>query len=127
MRQPWEGKYGLALVTSGGDGCEEVERYLLRFLRAMGCWTVGSLGAEAFRLEDDCARESCFEASRQLGIRLVEAIRGQETFPDQRNEKDVFGDRMKRLVRSRKDKWLFEYEHWASLGWGDRPAPRTDG
>mgnify|MGYP001164243381 FL=1 len=120
--QAWEGKYGLAVVTSGGGGCEEVERYLLRFMRAMGCWTVGSIGAEAFRLADDCAREGCFEAARQLGVRMVEAIRGKETFPDQQAEKDAFHDRMSRLVRSRKDEWPFEHEHWQSQGWLDQAA-----
>jgi len=56
----WDGKYGVAVVTSGRGGHEQVGCYLLRFLRSMGCWTVGSVGAESFRLADDGAREDCF-------------------------------------------------------------------
>ena len=50
--QAMEGKYGAAVVTSGGAESPEVENYMLRFLRAMGCWTVGSVGAEGWKLTD---------------------------------------------------------------------------
>jgi len=45
MRQPWDGKYGVAVMTSGGTDCRNVEGYLLSFMQSMGCWTVGSVSA----------------------------------------------------------------------------------
>ncbi len=42
--QSLEGKYGAAVVTSGGPGSADVEQYLLHFLRSLGYATVGSVG-----------------------------------------------------------------------------------
>jgi len=123
-RNAWDGKYGVAVVTSGGGGQEQVERYLLRFLRAMGCWTVGSVGAEAFRLADDRAREGCFQAARELGRRLVQSIRNREVFPDQQPEKEAFRERMRRLVETNKDEWTFEYEYRQKRDNADEAAGR---
>ena len=73
--QAMEGKYGAAVVTSGGSGSDEVEGYLLRFLRALGCWTVGSVAAEAGEIEGKSGQGGRFGEARDLGARMVEAIR----------------------------------------------------
>jgi multimeric flavodoxin WrbA len=113
--QAMEGKYGAAVVTSGGGG-EEVEAYLLRFLRALGCRTVGGVTAEARQLEDERTRgPKCGEAAI-LGARLVEAIRTRAKFPEQDNERAAFSRRMKELVGFRKDEWPYEYNYWKSHG-----------
>ena len=114
--QAMEGKYGAAVVTSGGSGGEEVENYLLRFLRALGCWTVGSVSAEARQLEDERTRGPKYGEAAVLGARLVEAIRARAAFPDQENERHAFFQRMKELVGFRKDEWPYEYKYWKSLG-----------
>jgi len=124
-RNAWDGKYGLVVVTSGGGGEEQVERYLLRFLRAMGCWTVGSVGAEALRLADDGAREDGFQAARELGRRLVQSIRNREVFPDQQPEREAFRNRMRRLVEGNKGEWTFEYEYWQRRDKADDVADRA--
>lgn len=115
--QAWEGKYGAAVVTSGGPGSDEVERYMLRFLRAMGCWTVGSVGTEAFRLTEPKEREGRLASARQLGGRLAAAIEGKAPFADQEAEKAAFRERMKQLVTMRRKEWVFEYEYWKEKGW----------
>jgi multimeric flavodoxin WrbA len=114
--QGLEGKYAAAVVTSGGAGGDEVERYMLRFLRALGCWTVGSVGAQGWQLAQDPARAKCFGAAADLGRRLVACIKKKETFPDQVPERAAFAERMKQLVTMRKDAWTFEYEYWKSHG-----------
>ena len=79
--QAMEGKYGAAVVTSGGSGGEEVEAYLLRFLRALGCRTVGGVTAEARQLEDESTRGPKYGEAAILGARLVEAIRTRANVP----------------------------------------------
>jgi multimeric flavodoxin WrbA len=114
--QAMEGKYGAAVVTSGGSESEEVETYILRFLRAMGCWTVGSVGSEGWKLANPATAAPVLEAAADLGTRLVEAIEKKETYPDQIAARRAFFDRMKALVTMRKADWPFEYDHWRSLG-----------
>jgi multimeric flavodoxin WrbA len=113
--QAWEGKCGAAVVTSGGGGAEEVEAYRLRFLRAMGCRTVGSVSAQARQLEGDAAGQ-CTQAAGRLGANLVESIRSKRAFPEQAAERQAFVNRMKQLVTMQKDIWPYEYEYWKSHG-----------
>jgi multimeric flavodoxin WrbA len=114
--QALEGKYGAAVVTSGGPGSPEVEHYMLRFLRALGLWTVGSVGAEAAQLFQEPSKARCAAEAADLGRRLVESIRQTRTFPEQDAERAAFAERMKQLVTFRKDAWPFEYEAWKSTG-----------
>ena len=114
--QMFEGKYGAAVVTSGGGGGDEVERYLLRFLRTLGCWTVGSVLAETRQLTDPAAKAERLKAAESLGRRLVEAAEKRETFPDQVQDRAAFAGRMKQLVTAMKEVWSFEYEHWKAAG-----------
>ena len=110
-------KYSVAVVTSGGGGCKEVEDYMLAFLRHMGSWTVGSTGATAAMLQSPPERARALEAAGGLGKTLVQAIRQRRTYPDQLADQNAFAQRMKQLVEFRKDLWAYEYEYWKSRGW----------
>ena len=114
--QTWDGKHGAAVVTSGGSGGEEVQAYLLRFLRGMGCWTVGSVGAESRQLADATAAAEVLQDARGLGGRLAEAARIKLTVPGQADERRAFAERMRHLVTSMKDVWPYEYEYWRARG-----------
>lgn len=114
--QIMQGKYGAAVVTAGGGGYEEVEAYMLRFLRTLGCWTVGSVGAEAPNLLDEDSRTQAVESAAALGARLVAAARSRQTFPEQEPERKAFYELMKQLVVSRREEWPYEYEYWRSAG-----------
>ena len=113
--QAMEGKYGAAVVTSGGKESAAVEAYIVHFLRALGCWTVGSVGAEAQALADPAAASPILAAAADLGTRLVGAIEKKESFPEQEPERRGFRELMKSLVASRKAEWVFEYERWRAL------------
>jgi hypothetical protein len=104
------------VVTSGGSGGEEVEAYLLRFLRAMGCWTVGSVGAEGRQLADATAAAKVLQDARGLGGRLAEAARIKLTVPAQAEERRASAERMRHLVTAMKDAWPYEYEYWRARG-----------
>lgn len=112
--QAFGGKYGAAVVTSGGPEFEQVENYLLRFLRSLGMWTVGSVGAEGWKLSAGAAGAPVIKAAGGLGARLVDAIRRKATFPEQEAERRAFAGRMESLVMMRQDEWPFEYEQWKS-------------
>jgi multimeric flavodoxin WrbA len=114
--QGLEGKYAAAVETSGGTGGEDVQQYLLKFLRAAGCWTVGSVGATGWQLAQEATRAKALAAAADLGGRLVEAITKKETFPDQAPERAEFAAMMKQLVLSQKDTWVYEYKYWQSRG-----------
>ena len=114
--QALDGKYAAAVVSSGGNGGEIVEDYLLRFLRFMGSWTVGSVNAQVGQLIDGATRAGCLESAARLGKNLVEAIAKKKTFKGQVKEKQAFAGRMKALVSARQEDWPFEYKLWKSLG-----------
>jgi len=114
--QMMEDRYGAAVVTSGGSGGEEVSEYLKRVLRALGCWTVGSVECEGWALSNDAARRPVFERAAALGAAMVGAMRDKRTFPEQLRERQSFFERMKDLVTRNKEEWPFEYEYWESHG-----------
>ncbi|MCY2930327.1 MAG: flavodoxin family protein [Planctomycetota bacterium] len=111
------GKYAAAVVSSGGEESGEVERYLLRFLRAFGASTVGSVGASAMELLDPARRPAARRAAAQLGADLVAAVAAKKSYPDQAAEQTAFAERMKAIVRFQKDRWTYEYQQWESRRW----------
>jgi len=115
--QGFVGKYGAAVVTSGGTGGEEVCQYMLRFLRAMGCLTVGSTAATAREVGDPASRQRVLDAADALGRDLVSAVKEQRKFPEQAQEREVFFARFKGLMAARRTEWPYEYEHWQKQGW----------
>jgi multimeric flavodoxin WrbA len=114
--QAFEGKYGAAVVTSGSPESAEVEQYLLRFLNTLGLWTVGSVGAEAREMLDPGLAIRPTGAATALGRRLVEAIDGRETFPQQVTLRQAFFERMRGLIEVRRHEWPYEYDYWKSHG-----------
>ncbi len=110
--QALNAKYGAAVVTSGGEESQEVEDYILHFLRTTGCWTVGSVGAAARQIERESARAAALDEAKALGRRLVECAETNETFPDQVPLKNAFARRMKQLVLMHGEEWEYEYRHW---------------
>ncbi len=111
-----EGKYGAAVVTSGGDESPEVEAYMLRFVTTLGCTAVGSVGAAARELQEAEASAAVLERAAALGTRLAEAIRTGERFPEQEPARAAFRARMQQLVRFRQDEWPYEYRWWVDRG-----------
>jgi multimeric flavodoxin WrbA len=110
--QALDGRYGAAVVTSGGGGEDEVADYALRFLRALGCWTVGSAGAKAWELVEEEPRKKALERAGALGRSLVEAIRQKATFADQAEEHGALQERFRELVMVHGDEWPYEFAWW---------------
>ena len=115
--QALRGKYAAAIETSGGTGGQEVQQYILRFERMLGCWTVGSVGATGMQMADPAGRQQVLAAAAGLGGALVGAIRQGQTFPEQVPQRRAFFERMKALMQSRGDAWPYEHQQWKSNGW----------
>ncbi|OPZ28468.1 MAG: 2-amino-4-deoxychorismate dehydrogenase [Lentisphaerae bacterium ADurb.BinA184] len=107
----FEGKYAATVVTAGGPELAPVADYLTRFLRAIGCQTVGGVAAEAYRLTDAAAAGERFAEARALGRRLVEAARDKVSFPGQEAERSAAARRMRELISLRHSDWSYEYEY----------------
>jgi len=115
--QMLKGKYGAVVVSSGGPVFEMVEDYLMHVLKIFGCWTVGNVCAVELQLTDEDERTKIMQEAYNLGTRIVKAIKGKETFPEQEQELDMFFEGMKMVVEMYKEDWPFEYEYWKSH-WG---------
>ena len=87
-----------------------------RVLRALGCWTVGSVEAEGWAVANKSAAAPIFAKAAGLGARLVSAIAAKDAFPEQQAERRAFFERMKALVTRAKDEWPYEYEYWKERG-----------
>jgi len=116
--QALDGRYGAAVVTSGGGGEDEVADYAQRFLRAMGCWTVGGAGATAWQLADEGGKKEALQRAAELGRSLVQAISRKRTFPEQAEERTAFQERIRELIVIHKEEWPYEFAWWQNVGSG---------
>jgi len=115
--QMLKGKYGAAVVTSGGPVLEMVEHYLMHVLSMCGCWTVGSICAAEPQLDDEDERTQIMQKAADLGNRVVKSIGNKEVFPDQQQQLQQFFEAAKMVVEFFKEEWPFEHEYWKSH-WG---------
>jgi multimeric flavodoxin WrbA len=109
--QRLNGKYGAALVTSGGSDPAEVEEYLLKVMRTNGMWLLGSLGAVRAQLEDDDEKVELSQAAADMGRRMVEAIKAKQTFPDQVEEREQYFEIMGFMTQMISE-WTWVHDYW---------------
>ena len=108
----FRGKYGAAVVTSGGGGDEPVTDYLQRFLMITGIHPVGAVHATMGALVDGEFTPGLKHEARRLGERLVSTWRTGSRDPMVDQEIRAFSLRMRQLVCTMKDEWLHEYQVW---------------
>jgi len=111
------GKYGASVVTSGGGDEEPIAEYLNHFLMITGIQSVGSVWATMGLIFGDGFPEDLVSRALGLGKRLVQSWRDQEAFPEIQEKMAAFKDRMRRLIKYRKEEWPYEYEYWQK-NWG---------
>jgi multimeric flavodoxin WrbA len=115
--QMMRGKYGAIAVTTGGSEFEMVKQYLYHVMTILGCWRVGCICAAKPQLDDEDERAQVMKSASDLGVRMVKAISGRETFPDQEKKRQEYFEQIKWLVQLQKEVWPFEYEYWQTH-WG---------
>ena len=110
--QGFEGKYGAAVVTSGGGDEAPIAEYINQFLAVCGAVPVGSVWATMGQIEGHNFPAGTREKALELGGKLVAAWEAQEGSPDYAWLTLKFKERMRSLVTWRKEEWPYEYEHW---------------
>lgn len=108
----FEGKYGAAVVTSGGGGDEPIVDYIGRFQLATGIWPLGGVHATMAALPDGEFTAGIVDQARNLGKELVQACRDRRTDPDVEREMRDFRARMHDLVTWHREEWPYEYAYW---------------
>jgi len=108
----FEGKYGAAVVTSGGGGDEPIVDYIGRFLLATGIHPLGGVHATMAALPDGEFTEGLRLQARELGAELVRAWRERRVDPDVALRMDDFRARMRELITWRREEWPYEYAYW---------------
>lgn len=112
----FEGKYGAAVVTSGGGDEQEIADYLNHFVAITGGIPVGSVWATMGQIQGQNFPEDFPEETRRkafgLGEDLVTAWHNKETSARYRGVTSQFTERMKSLITWRKEEWPYEYEYW---------------
>jgi hypothetical protein len=63
-------------------------------------------------LDDAGVAPEVLKEARDLGRRLDEAIKTQQRFPEQEEERQTCFEMMRWLVEENRDKWPYEYEYW---------------
>jgi multimeric flavodoxin WrbA len=110
--QAFTGKYGAAVVTSGGGDEEPIAEYLNHFLATTGAIPVGSVWATMGRIYGTGFPAEIRDQALDLGKKLVSAWRGHETGHAYEQEAAAFKERMRELMLWRKDEWPYEYDYW---------------
>ena len=110
----FSGKYGAAVITSGGGGDEPIIDYLHRFLTATGIHPVGGVHATMGALPEGEFTTGLKQEAQKLGGRLFSAWREKKRDPRIDMEIRVFSRRMQELVFWKKEEWPFEYQAWQS-------------
>jgi multimeric flavodoxin WrbA len=105
-------KYGACVVASGGPRYQQVEEYLTHVVGTSGCWKVGSVGTGGGLLDDAAEAPAVLKEARDLGQKLAEAIKTQQRFPEQKEEREQCFEMMRWLVEENKERWPYEYEYW---------------
>jgi multimeric flavodoxin WrbA len=113
--QHFTGKYGCAVSTAGGSMAEETAAYMNSALLMLGATTVGTVGV-IFGSNPD-AIVPAEKKAKELGRKLVNAIKTKWKDPVQVKNQAERKEHMKHLVLANKDIWAHEYEHWKTMGW----------
>jgi len=110
--QKLRGKYVAMVVTSGGSDPEDVENYFKSILKLYGFWIVGSIGAVEAQFEDAEEKAKLMESATALGNRMVNAVKTQQTFPEQEDDYNQSFEIMKYMVMMLKDRWPVAWDYW---------------
>jgi multimeric flavodoxin WrbA len=110
--QQLRGKYGAAVVTSGGSDPEVVVQYLNTVMTMQGLWRVGDISAVRAQFQDDEEKAGLMQAAADLGRRMALAIKNKETFPAQDEERTQGFEVMKFMVMMLQSEWPFAWNYW---------------
>jgi len=109
------GKFGCSVCTAGGGNQEKIVEYMDHVLNAFGAIAIGGVGVAVSG--GPSALEGAEKDARELGKTLVEAIRGEHSYPEQEENLRQRMDHFRQMVIMNKDKWPHEYDWYVRMGW----------
>jgi multimeric flavodoxin WrbA len=112
--QSFAGKYGCSVCTAGGHYADEVAEYMNTALLNYGATTVGKVGVLVGGNPNAIVEGE--KQAKELGHKLVNAIKTKWTDPAQEAHHKDRKEYFKRLVSFNKDVWTHEYDYWKGLG-----------
>jgi len=112
--QSFTGKYSCAVSTAGGSMADEVADYMNETMLHLGATTVGKVGVNFLGNPD--AIVPAEKQAKELGRKLVDAIRTKWKDPVQQKILAERKEYFKRLVMFNKDLWKHEYDYWKGMG-----------
>jgi len=110
--QGFQGKYGAAVVTSGGGDEKPITEYMNQFLAVTGAIPVGAVWATMAGVQGVNFPEEIRKQAFALGEKLVTAWKNKGKSSDYSQVTAQFADRMRSLILWRKEEWPYEYEFW---------------
>ncbi len=110
--QEFGGKYGAAVVTSGGGDEAPIADYMQHFLAITGAVPVGAVWATMGQIRDYDFPSEIVERAWALGERLVQAWKNKEKNSAYAEVTRTFHERMRSLMQYRREEWPYEYEYW---------------
>ncbi len=110
--QSFEGKYGAAVITSGGGDEEPIADYMQHFLAITGAVPVGAVWATMGRIHGYDFPAEVRQKALALGETLVRAWKTGEKNPAYAEVTRTFHERMHSLMLYRKEEWPYEYDFW---------------
>lgn len=111
-RLAFAGKYGAAVVTSGGGDDQPIVDYLCRFLMMTGIRPLGGVHATMAAMPGGNFTAEVRERARALGEEMVLAWQEDRVNPQVEQEMAAFRERMRQLVVWKKEEWPYEYGYW---------------
>jgi multimeric flavodoxin WrbA len=112
--QSFTGKYGCAVSTAGGSMADEVADYMNATMLHLGATTVGKVAVLVGA--DPNAIVPAEKEAKELGRKLVDAIRSTWKDPVQEKQHAERREYFRRLVMFNKDIWKHEYDYWKGIG-----------
>jgi multimeric flavodoxin WrbA len=110
--QQLRGKYGAVVATSGGSDPEVVINYLNSVITIQGLWKVGSISAVRAQFKDEEEKANLMQSATDLGKRIAIAIKNQETFPEQEEDRNQGFEIMKFMVMMQQEEWPYAWNYW---------------
>lgn len=106
------GKYGVSVVSSGGDGEKPIIKYMNHFLLTTGAVPLGGVHANMSQIAGGNFNDEVRDQARALGKRLVLSWKKGYIPPKVERQRNEFRERMQTLITYREKEWPYEYLYW---------------